>query len=437
MSTEQLPAREPRRTMAIARRSWWPGWIWAVPIAAVGIVLWLLLRSISSRGIDVTVIYNDAAGMQPGDTRVMYHGVQVGRVTSVALASDDWHVVVHLDIDRQLAPKINTGTRFVLEGVRPSLSDVSSLRALIAGPTIVMVPGPGKPALRFIGTEGGPRETLAVSLPYVVSFDGAVGQLKVHAPVILRGFTVGEVTSIGLSVDPRTGRIATPVLLALDPTRFHLTAPPPPDGNWKPIMDATLSALIGEGLRASLTRAVPLLGGEQVELAIVPGARAARLDTSARYARIPAAEGGGLERLPAEISSLPLTQIADNLRTITDQLRSLTSSPQLRQSLAHLDATLAALERISRQAGPQVAPTLRELRTTVTSLRAAARQMDATAQSARLAMGTSPAAPSGNLQHALDELAGAARAVRSLADYLDAHPEALLRGRRGPPRAGH
>ena len=251
--------------MAIARRSWWPGWIWAVPIAAVGIVLWLLLRSISSRGIDVTVTYNDAAGMQAGDTRVMYHGVEVGRVTSVALASDDWHVVAHLNIDRQLAPKITTGTRFVLEGARPSLSDVSSLRALIAGPTIVMVPGPGKPALQFIGTEGGPHVTLAVSLPYVVSFDGAVGQLKPHAPVTLRGFTVGEVTSIGLSVDPQSGRISTPVLLALDPTRFHLTGPAPPDGDWKPLMDAALAKLIGQGLRASLTRELPLVGGEQVE----------------------------------------------------------------------------------------------------------------------------------------------------------------------------
>jgi paraquat-inducible protein B len=416
--------------MAIARRSWWPGWIWAVPIAAVAIVLWLLLRSISSRGIDVTVVYNDAAGMHAGDTRVMYHGVEVGRVTSVALASDDWHVIAHLDIDSQLAPKINTGTRFVLEGAHPSLSDVSSLRALIAGPTIVMVPGPGKPALRFIGTEGGPRQTLAVSLPYVVSFDGAVGQLKPHAPVTLRGFTVGEVTSIGLSVDPRTGRISTPVLLALDPKRFHLAAPAPPDGDWKPLMDATLSKLIAQGLRASLTRAVPVVGGEQVELAIVPGAQAAQLDTSGLYAQIPAAAGGGLERLPAEISSLPLAQIADNLRTITDQLRSLTSSPRLRDSLTHLDATLAALDRVSRQAGPQVAPTLRELRTTVASLRAAAQQLDATAASARLAMGTSPAAPSGNLQHALDELADAARAVRSLANYLDEHPETLLRGRR-------
>lgn len=434
MTDEDRPTREPRRTLAVARRSWWPGWIWAVPIAAVAIVLWLLLRSISSRGIDVTVTYEDAAGMQAGNTRVMYHGLDVGKVTSVALASDDWHVVVHLSIDSQLEPEITTGTRFVLEGAHPSLSDVSSLRALIAGPTIVMVPGPGKPARQFIGTEGGPRETLAVSLPYRVEFDGAVGQLKVHAPVKLRGFTVGEVTRIGLSVDPRTGRISTPVLLALDPTRFHLTGTAPPDGNWKPLMNTTLSKLIGEGLRASLARAVPLVGGEQVDLTMVPGAHPARLDTSGRYPRIPAASGGGLERLPGEISSLPLAQIADNLRAITDQVRSLTSSPQLRDSLTRLDATLAALERVSRQAGPQLAPTLREVRSTVASLRTAARQMDATAAAARLSMGTSPAAPSGNLRQALDELAGAARAVRSLADYLDEHPEALLHGRPAPRR---
>jgi paraquat-inducible protein B len=433
MSDPERPAAEPRRTMSIARRSWWPGWIWAVPIAAVAIVLWLLLRSISSRGIDVTVTYIDAAGMQAGETKVMYHGVQVGTVVSVALASDDWHVVTHLDIDRRLARKLNTGTRFILEGAQPSLSDVSSLRALIAGPSIVMVPGPGKPARRFVGTEGGPRLTLTVSLPYLVSFDGAVGQLKPHAPVMLRGFTVGEVKSIGLSVDPQTGRISTPVLLSLDPTRFHLTGPAPPDGDWKPIMDATLSKLVAAGLRASLTRAVPLVGGEQVELAIVPGAHQAGLDTSGPYVLIPAAADSALERLPAEISSLPLTQIADNLRTITDQLRSLTSSPQLRDSIGHLDATLAALERMSRQAGPQVAPTLREVRTTVASLRAAAQQLDATAQSAKLTLGTSPAAPSGNLQHALDELTGAARSVRALADYLDEHPEALVRGRHASP----
>jgi paraquat-inducible protein B len=34
----------------------------------------------------------------------------------------------------------------------------------------------------------------------------------------------------------------------------------------------------------------------------------------------------------------------------------------------------------------------------------------------------------------MEQLSDAARAVRELADYLDRHPEALLRGRRGDTR---
>jgi paraquat-inducible protein B len=35
------------------------------------------------------------------------------------------------------------------------------------------------------------------------------------------------------------------------------------------------------------------------------------------------------------------------------------------------------------------------------------------------------------LQQAVRELTGTARAIRTLANYLDQHPEALLRGRDG------
>jgi paraquat-inducible protein B len=33
---------------------------------------------------------------------------------------------------------------------------------------------------------------------------------------------------------------------------------------------------------------------------------------------------------------------------------------------------------------------------------------------------------------ALDEITGAAAALRGMADYLERHPEALLRGKKGP-----
>ncbi len=429
MSETERPPDAPRRTLAIARRTSWPGWIWAVPIAAVGIVGWLLIRSLSTRGIDVTVVYSNAAGMQAGSTRVMYHGLQVGKVTSVALARDDSHIVVHLDIDQRLAGKLRRGTRFFLQGAHPSLSDPSSLMALISGPVIIMVPGNGPPTHTFKGIEGPPRRTFAVSLRYRVRFDAAVGDLPVHAPVTLRGFTVGEVTRVGLAVNPRTGRISTPVVLALDPTRFHILGPAPAQGGWAEAFNRTLDKLVEEGLRAQLTRTLPLIGTRQVVLEMVPGAPHATLAMSGRYPLIPSAPGGGLAAFSRKLTALPLTQIADNVRTLTAQLKRLSASPQLRSSLAHLDRTLAALQRTAQQAGPQIAPTLVSLRRTAAQLRDIATQVDATAQAARRTLGASPGAPPGNLQQTLSELGSAARAIRSLANYLDAHPESLLRGR--------
>ena len=424
------PPEARRRTLAITRRTWWPGWIWAVPIAAVGIVTWLLVRSLSARGVDVKVVYANAAGMQAGSTRVMYHGLKVGSVTSVALAPDNSHIVAHLDIKERLAGKLRRGTRFFLQGAHPSLSDPASLMALISGPVIIMVPGSGPPARSFQGIEGSPRPSLRIALPYRITFSGAVGNLPVHAPVTLRGFTVGEVTRVGLQVDPHTGRIHTPVRIDLDPRRFHILGSAPPRGDWSKLFNRVLGKLVESGLRAELTRTLPLIGARQVVLKMVPDAPHATLVMSGPYPRIPSTPGGGLAGFSHQLTSLPLKQIAQNVRTLTAHLAQLAASPRLRASLAHLDRTLAALQRTAQQAGPQIAPTLRSLQRSAAQLRGIAAQIDATAQAAQRAMGASPGAPAGNLEQTLRELSGAARALRSPADYLDAHPESLLPGRR-------
>jgi len=44
-------------------------------------------------------------------------------------------------------------------------------------------------------------------------------------------------------------------------------------------------------------------------------------------------------------------------------------------------------------------------------------------------MNGSTAAPGGSMQQSLQELTNAARSIRALANYLDQHPEALIRGR--------
>ena len=245
----------------------------------------------------------------------------------------------------------------------------------------------------------------------------------------LRGFTVGRVAKVDLATDPRAGEIATAAVLDLDPTRFHIRYLAR-DVDWGTALRSALAKLVQHGLRATLTQSPMLVGSEQVELVIAPDATPAGLVTNGPYPEIPA-QSGDLSSLPARLGRLPVDQIGDNVRTITEQIKKLTASPQLQESIDHLDRSLATLDRTLRTAGPKVAPTLDSVQQTVDKLRHTADDIDGTAEAARRLLGGSAASPNGNLQQAVHELTGTARAIRTLANYLDQHPEALIRGRGG------
>lgn len=421
----------PRRTVSEAHKSWWPGWIWGIPVAAIAIVVWLVVRAVSSHGIAVTVSFAEATGIKAGDTKVLYRGLDVGEVRSVALAADGVHVIAQVDINRTAERLLRTGTQFYLQGAEPSFSDPSSLKALVAGASIVLVPGPGARAHHFAGTIGKPPENFKVRLPYLVMFDGDVGELRAGAPVKLRGFTVGEVSHVNLSVGA-DGTLSTPVLLNLDPTRFHIQSAQAVPANWRNVLDGTLEELIRGGLRARLSETPPLIGSQQVVLAIEPRVAAATLRLEGPVPEIPAVAAGGLQRLLTQAGEIPLGEIGRNVRNVTGNLDKLTSSKELHDSIVKLDSTMSELDRTIRAVGPRLPPTIDSIHATVDTLRSAATQIDATAVLAKRTLGARGSEQGGNLQDALRELTEAARAARSLANELDERPESIIRGAERP-----
>jgi paraquat-inducible protein B len=417
------------RTVSVSRKSHWPGWIWAVPLAALGIVIWLMVRQFSARSFDVSVTFEDATGLKAKSTKVLYRGVEVGEVASISLSADRTHVEVHLDIHHDMKSQVTTGTRFYLQGTQPSFSDLSSLKALLSGPSILMVPGTGAAKRHFAGIMGKPRAPLAVSVTYVTDFAGAVGDLHRGAPVVLRGFKIGEVDKVQLSTDLNTGTITTSAVLLLDPTLFHLQSAPPADGDWAALMNAALSKLVQESLRARLTKDPPFIGPAEIELDFVPGVPPATLVARGEYLQIPSVESGGIEDLSRKLGQLPITQIGENVRAITAHMKGLVSSPKLNESIDHLDHALAQAEKVLNEAEPQIKPTLNSIHRAVDNLQRAAGEIDRTIASARKVIGAAPVSADGNMEQMLRELSGAARSIRTLAEYLDQHPEALIKGR--------
>jgi paraquat-inducible protein B len=99
-----------------------------------------------------------------------------------------------------------------------------------------------------------------------------------------------------------------------------------------------------------------------------------------------------------------------------------TAGPALGHAIKELDLTLTHLDQITSSVEPQIQPMMASLRET-------AEAAQRTLQAANNVLGTS-AASSADLPRLIRELTDAARSMRDLADYLERHPESLIRGRK-------
>lgn len=135
----------------------WPGIVWALPLAAALLVLYLGVRWMVTRGTTVTVTFASAEGITPGDTKVLQNGVEVGHVTRQRITPDGKGVELTLSMSSQAKPALNTNSRFWLLGQTPSVTDLQSVRAALAGLIVELAPGTGgTPTRHFEGLESAP-----------------------------------------------------------------------------------------------------------------------------------------------------------------------------------------------------------------------------------------------------------------------------------------
>jgi len=123
---------------------------------------------------------------------------------------------------------------------------------------------------------------------------------------------------------------------------------------------------------------------------------------------------------------VPIEAIGQSVRRTVDRLDRLTNSPQLSDSLKHLDSTLSEADALLHAVKPQAGPL-------VAKLNDAADQMQQAATGANRLLTGEGAAQDESLPGAIRELTNAARSIRALSDYLSRHPEAVLHGKTREP----
>jgi paraquat-inducible protein B len=177
--------------------------VWLIPVLAAAIAAWLAYTTYAKQGPTITITFESAAGLEPGKTQIKYRDVAVGVVNTVTLADDLSHVIVSAQMAKAATEHLREGTQFWVENARVTAAGVSGLGTLVSGAYIGVLPGPGKPARNFQGTEQPP--VLQVSVPghkFTLRAE-KLGSLSANSPIYYRGIQVGEVLGSTLNLDAK------------------------------------------------------------------------------------------------------------------------------------------------------------------------------------------------------------------------------------------
>jgi len=263
-------------------------------------------------------------------------------------------------------------------------------------------------------------------------FSGSVGGLAAGSEVVMHGLVVGRVTSVSLTYDAAKDRIVAPVHYEVEPERIV--------GVGRRVHATTREAVedvLRHGLRASLASANLITGQQMVSLDFVKDAPPVSLEMDGEAFVLPSTEGGGLAGLQASVSALlgkvdeiPFGEIGDNLNGLLKSANSTISGPQVREALGNLAATLGSAKSLVENLNRGTAPALHQLPVIATRLRQTLTSANKLALSLGNGYGDDTQFERG-VNRLLVQANDAIRSFDSLADLLERHPEALIKGRPG------
>jgi len=234
---------------------------------------------------------------------------------------------------------------------------------------------------------------------YLLYVEGSARGLVVGSPVTFFGIHAGEVIDMQLEYDLSDDSFKIPVLIEMEPDRLTIVGREA--GKELPAVED----LVSRGLRAQLKSGSLLTGQLLIDFEMYPEADIAEVYYEDGIAVLPtvptslAAIKSSLQGLMHKIEKMPLEDIGHNLNGVLEGVNKLANSGDMRDTLKNLN-----------EASAQLKATL------------------ATADDVVAGFDESSAAYQDILK-TMNELSAAARSLRLMMDYLERHPDALIKGK--------
>jgi paraquat-inducible protein B len=343
-------------------------------------------------------------GSLDNGTPIYFRRLQVGQVASYALEEDGKALKVKVFVNAPYDQYVTQNTRFwQASGIDVSLSasglsvQTQSMLSILVGGIAFETPA-GGPVLSAADEDTQfalfPNRAEAFKLParnpqtYLVVFKQSVRGLAVGAPVELKGITIGEVSEVRAQFDAKTFDFSVPVTIQVDPLALGVKLVDVAGVDFAAAHRKMIDTLISRGLRAQLRSGNLLTGALYVALDFFPNAPPTSLDWAQNPVQFPT--------IPGEVEAIE-ANVAEIIKKL-NQVPFKGIGDDLRKAIAEFDQTLVSARGTLDNAGKLVEP--------------------------NSVLGQ-------ELGSTLQEVSRAARGLRVLADYLERHPEALLRGKSG------
>ena len=218
----------------------------------------------------------------------------------------------------------------------------------------------------------------------VMFFEGSLKGLNEGAPVIFKGVKIGVVTNIRLLYDPVSDSLRIPVIIELEPEkveRADVAERQPVEG---------MKLFIEKGLRAQLQMQSIVTGQLMIALDFFP-------DKPPKYV--------GFVKEHLEIPTVP-TPFAEITKTLHDL--------QLKEMVRKFNVTLNSLRKLIQHIDQKIDPLILNVSKTSEVTQDTLAGMQATLK---------------QTEKTLTTFSEAGRSMKSLAEYLQQHPDSIIKGK--------
>jgi paraquat-inducible protein B len=382
----------------------------------------------STKGRRIVLQAHDLGSLSAGSP-VYFHRFQVGRVIDAHLDDSTGEGQIVLFIDAPHDRGVTPATRFWnASGVDLDLNAeglkvrTQSVATVLAG-GIAFADAPAGPDANAAGPGAEFRlyrdEQTAMAPPdgepHIIRmrFERPLRGLAVGAPIEFIGVEIGTVASIDVGYEPKTQHFPVFVTGKIFPRRMGLaytTYLANGHADTDDFLAALTAQLVSHGLRVQPRSGNLLTGRLYLALDFVPAAARVTFNPATRPVELPTIESNlgelqaGIAHVVKKLEALPLDRVVNHLdQDLTD----------LHGTLGHVNDTL-----------------LPSANQTLGTMHAALENVDE--------LLTTDSAFRTDLEQTLGDVQQTLRSFRALADYLDRHPEALIKGRsaeRGLPEA--